>query len=992
MPSTLTPKDDQASTTHDGFTEEWNEKLGMPTRKDEDRNTGEGNNSTDQDSQDGVAENSGNSISPPHAEAHQESASPKIPYTQDAKGSTKFSIKNFKNKKAGAGIIALLLTVIIGAFMMGPFQFIHLSHLLSDFHFGRQNGLTELRFRQMIRYMRNPDAPEKTRLGTFANKAANKVTKELAKKGIKPSYTKAGAYSNGFEIDTDVMKKDSELGSLVVDGDPEKTKANIAERFGGKFETINGKELLVPDNNDFYKNKKFTGMIVKISGVGGKIGFMKTRILNIRGGLNGPFHPFKQRAASAIDKRLESKWGSKKDGTSDSTLVADNNTDEDGNKTPPTTEQSEITDNANTVREEAKNGKFKNTLGLLGSNKLSAGLAIVSITGLTCLLDSLVNTIYDSQVENVITPIMDAGMKAISIGSQLEASFASGMLTGDFDMGTLNEYAKNLYSKDSGSWYNAKSIQTNLGNPDAGVNLPAEAAINTKDNAAIKLFENLRDASVLGAGGAIGTICNPVMQGASAVGSIVVAVFTGGSSVGARAVVFAEQIGKAITGMVAQGIALGQIEKAIVNAIINADDYFGGEWGAIIDTGAFLASNEAYLHSAARLLTPVETNQLAIIEQQISIQEKQEMSIYDKYLNIASYKSIASNMIDKNGVGTNGIANIPNVLTSTIATTTTNLGSIFSGRSHAATATGYATYNYGVNYAGFSNDEIASTITENPEANVEYVIDNNLLEKTVPDIGGTYKELFARCNNLDVNADLTSKPLNPNAATQYQSSEATGKKGIQTLTEKGECGKNKDDDLLRLRFALFDTQTAAAAACYYGDAEACAEIGIDAANGDDPTGVGDGVKGSSEYTDNLTDIIKDGEKAAGAALSFVKNNPTCGGSCKNRCLGMVTKIWQKAGGGGVALGYDADTGYKRYKEKGWVHDGDDKYNVPVGAVMWSGKTQAGGHAYIYIGNGKIVSTDLNCDTRICVSPAADIEKKWNHKYLGWSDPHKEWGN
>ena len=461
---------------------------------------------------------------------------------------------------------------------------------------------------------------------------------------------------------------------------------------------------------------------------------------------------------------------------------------------------------------------------------------------------------------------------------------------------------------------------------------------------------------------------------------------------GARAVVLAEQIGKAIAGMVAQGIALDKIEKAVVNEVINPDDYSGGELGAMMDAGAFLASNEVFLNNGGKLLTKPEYVELNAIQQQISLREKQEMSIYDKYLNLASYKSVVSTFVDKNAVGVNGIANIPSFISSSVATTISNVGSMFSARSYAAAATGYATFDYGVDYAGFSNKEITSTITENPEANVEYVIDNNLLEKSVPNIGGTYKELFARCNNLDVNADLTSKPLNPDAATQYQSSEATGKKGVQTLTDKGECGSDKDDDLLRLRFALFDTQTAAAAACYYGDEEACAEIGIDAADGEGGSGVGDDVVGSSEYTDNLTDVIKGGEKAADIALFFVKSNPTCGASCKARCLAMVTKIWQTAGGSGVALGYNADTGYQHYKQKGWVHDGDDKYNVPVGAVMWSGKTKAGGHAYIYIGGGKIVSTDLNCEGRICVSPAAAIEKKWNHEYLGWSDPHEEWGN
>jgi len=201
-----------------------------------------------------------------------------------------------------------------------------------------------------------------------------------------------------------------------------------------------------------------------------------------------------------------------------------------------------------------------------------------------------------------------------------------------------------------------------------------------------------------------------------------------------------------------------------------------------------------------------------------------------------------------------------------------------------------------------------------------------------------------------------------------------------------------DEILYRTSILAFDTTTIKSFSCIeFDDQESCNSI-MPGSNDSSSGGNEDGVVGSKNYTDDLLNPIKNGQKAVEAARNIIDKNPTCGGSCYHKCLQMVSEIWQKAGGSIVAVGLNADTGYQHYKSKGWVHDGSDKYNIPIGAVMWSGKDKSGGHAYIYIGEGKIVSTDLNCDSKICVSPAADIEKVWNHIYLGWSDPHQEWGN
>ena len=242
----------------------------------------------------------------------QESATPttdsseKTPFYKKPWQKIKTTVKKNTKKTGGIGlgIVGIGSIVYLSVLSLGPLQFIHMSQILSQLHFGRQNDLTNSRTRQMIRYIRNPDSPDKTRLGFFANKFADKATRQLEKKGIKPTYTKTNAYSIGYEIDYDKMGKDSELGRLVVDGDIEKTKANIAKEFGAKFDTIDGKEVLVPDSKYAYKDRVFTKKILRTAGLENKILPIKSRVLNIRGGNAGLFHPINKGVAKKNDENI----------------------------------------------------------------------------------------------------------------------------------------------------------------------------------------------------------------------------------------------------------------------------------------------------------------------------------------------------------------------------------------------------------------------------------------------------------------------------------------------------------------------------------------------------------------------------------------------------------------------------------------------------------------------------------------------------------------
>ena len=150
----------------------------------------------------------------------------------------------------------------------------------------------------------------------------------------------------------------------------------------------------------------------------------------------------------------------------------------------------------------------------------------------------------------------------------------------------------------------------------------------------------------------------------------------------------------------------------------------------------------------------------------------------------------------------------------------------------------------------------------------------------------------------------------------------------------------------------------------------------------------DGIPGSKDYTDDTANPIPKGEEVAAQAIKWANNDPGCnfmGGTCYRLCLGIVSELW-KSVGKELVNGETAYDAYKRYKANGWVNK---TKNIPVGAIMWSAKPgdPGDGHAYTYVGDGKIASNDIKSDGKYSIVPADWIETKWNHEFLGWSEWH-----
>lgn len=156
--------------------------------------------------------------------------------------------------------------------------------------------------------------------------------------------------------------------------------------------------------------------------------------------------------------------------------------------------------------------------------------------------------------------------------------------------------------------------------------------------------------------------------------------------------------------------------------------------------------------------------------------------------------------------------------------------------------------------------------------------------------------------------------------------------------------------------------------------------------------------GTGKFTTNTSLPAYPG-LAAMLARAQALNDPTsplfkevCASQGPNNCTYMCDYVT------GAVWGYK-NTGYDTAWNQ-WLaleaisppiaHPGDR--NPPVGAVLFYG-TGKPGHAAVYLGNNKVLSTDvLNVETHrvggVYITDASKIENgPWNLQYAGWADPH-----
>ncbi|MET9183256.1 peptidase M23 [Kitasatospora aureofaciens] len=144
-----------------------------------------------------------------------------------------------------------------------------------------------------------------------------------------------------------------------------------------------------------------------------------------------------------------------------------------------------------------------------------------------------------------------------------------------------------------------------------------------------------------------------------------------------------------------------------------------------------------------------------------------------------------------------------------------------------------------------------------------------------------------------------------------------------------------------------------------------------------------------DSTATWPDMVKNRRDIAGA-IAWEKNEAANGaGTWKAMCLASTANAygWSYAGYTNPPTNTHAWAieHYRNIIPAAWRHDGDR--NPPPGALVYWDTGGQYGHVAVYIGDGKVASTDILRPGYIDIVPAETIETKWGAKYLGWAPPY-----
>lgn len=155
------------------------------------------------------------------------------------------------------------------------------------------------------------------------------------------------------------------------------------------------------------------------------------------------------------------------------------------------------------------------------------------------------------------------------------------------------------------------------------------------------------------------------------------------------------------------------------------------------------------------------------------------------------------------------------------------------------------------------------------------------------------------------------------------------------------------------------------------------------------TSIGGGGGGSGKFTTNTAIHYPDEARMLSRATTAVQlsgklcpNSKT--GDCYNLCAHVAGLIW-----GYSHTGYE--TAYLQWLaevKKGNAHTGADRYNIPVGGVLYWKGSGADGHTAVYVGDGYVISTDVLGNGGVYRATATKVTS-WmgSGTYLGWTTPH-----
>lgn len=613
-----------------------------------------------------------------------------------------------RNILAGSGI-GLLVGGGIGFFsiIQGPLQIIHFSQLLQRFHFSNNEMFMDSRTGNMLRYLRNSDAPSRRNLGFLGNKIADKHIKSLEAAGMEFDFTNPrGAPSR--RVTSITIDPSSESGQRML-ASLKRNDIDFTKTSNGKF------RVNVEGSGGTRRARLVMGAGVDALGLNRVSAAIASRNLKHRMGVN--FKPLSNKVREASqdrrayrEKRRREMADADRNGTRrpPTTLrvpVDDsgNPTDRDGNPLSDSAAQDtrEAVDAGNDVREGARQGGLSEARNRARSKNVGRGVGVV---GVVCAARAVGDAAESLKYTNIILPMARIGMRVIATGGQTMA----GMDMNSEELGVMIDSIK--------GWSSARSIQYELGEPMTGPDIPTAAKPSRVGDK--HPFFNIID-NVPG----LGAACSPA-------GQVALLAFSGIANIAAEV---ALRAGGAITGINPTEWIMEQAVRMIAGEEVDVEAE-GPELANYANIGARLAARDAGAAIGGAELT---SQDLALLNQERSLLEaanRQNHSFFARIFNIHDINSILGRMMIANPSlysaqnVLRSAANLPLSLMSTLGSGFSNLLPI----THAQTEP----YDYGFDMAGFTVGEM-----DHPKLNDPYYV-ASVVEPNLDDWRQKYRNCF----------------------------------------------------------------------------------------------------------------------------------------------------------------------------------------------------------------------------------------------------------
>lgn len=717
-----------------------------------------------------------------------------------AKKSRGTRLLNFLTKRSsvagifGGGAVGVLL--IAGFTAAQPFQIVHFSQLLQQFHFLGGDESDTGRVSKLINYARTIDSPERRNLGWAGNKIADRYEGKLKAAGFEPNFktTNGGnsRYMTGYSVDPDTPAGKSALDKLQAKGvdidSLEREGKMIKINLEGRGGSTEGRRAIKASVDAIGENRISSALSKRLLIKRAGVGFHPLKNLKRKVGISVTDYTasvrekIKERRANGSAPNVEK-------------LTADGETDADGNKVEPTSDGTVAATEGNAATEIAQSAEPKPTKLSGVQEKLGKGAAVI---GVMCAVKAIGDQVDEAKYVKTVIPLMRVGVDIVSTGSQVMYSFSQD--NSDVNLDELGVVTKDLYdvSKKMG-WSSARSIQAELGQPQTGPDTPATAVPGKigEKNIVFEAIDKVFSSSF----GAAGAVCSKLGQTLMGAITPIQTLFTEGGLALSRAAFGTDPV-QALAGWAVDLLSGDNVDVSAK----------GPDLGSIANLGTLYAANDIEIAKGGGEMQPKQAMELRRDRNADAVAQVRAKSLFARLFDLKEPRSVASVAFLQSG-------NLSSPQSFVASLTTTPL-SIFTGSAQniarIATPRVFAQessepYDYGIPEFGFTKEELNDPRFEDPYANAAIV---------EPQLGAL-NDKYGGCFSMKVNTETGA----------LETSELAKYEGI---VDNKSCSDGTEA-LLRYRFYIKDTVNKKALLCRSGiDEDSCEELGFNS-GGEDST-------------------------------------------------------------------------------------------------------------------------------------------------------------